>query len=276
MSITLKNTVKLLARCFMKAENQLRERIALDFPGAVEEQITTILQDRVAKVLRSTSRGREFETVFAADIQNAIGYISGIEQFASGLIAKVSWHPRKTEEKTGGDLGLAIIQPLISDWGNRIELIREGSAHGLVCQAKRKTFKGSWGFLEENQMNAITKGHHYFSILRYEYLNSKNSTLKEFIWTLCKDHTANQVAHWLAQNSFPNEYRTEEIIEKLGFGQIGTPDPKVIEELITPEKSQILVVKIDWDDGFDPKSAVYTINNARADLQTKSLVYIKN
>jgi len=277
MPMKLEKTVGLLADCFFKAEKELRERIARGFPGADEETITTLFHDRLIEILDRINSDDQFASQFLLDIQARIGYIPGINEFASGIIAKVAWHPRQTEGKvTGGDFGLVVMQPAIENYG-KLELKETPSARGLLCQAKRKPFNGRWGTLRKKQIEAIDRG--YCSIVRYEYEDEGNRKLKEFKWTVCKDNSSKDAQRWLAKNRFPeDEYHTEEIIKEIGCGSknIGTTDLKAIRDFIALENIPTITIHIDWKEDSDPRPALERLNRELQPEKEILFQYVKN
>ncbi len=273
MQIELKKMIKLLADCFLETEEILRKRIERAFPGADEEQITTIFHDRLVEVLDAANENQKFKDALSEDIKQAVGNIFEIQQFTNGLIAKVSWHPRKIEEETGGDFGLVIYEPFIK-FLKKIELTRKGHVKGILCQAKKKKFEENWRNLTDNQKEAINKHPDCYCILRYEYEDVENRSLKEFKWTISGNNTSEDVEKWLKNNDFPNEHLTKEMIRGLSLkgSDIGTKDPKAIQELIAPVKCPTIIIEIDWKDGFDPYQALIRINNI-LEIEKKPLIY---
>src|SRR5947209_380677 len=108
MIVQIANTIEIVCKYVKEAENAVRNSVFEAFPGAGEEQITTLFQEKLQIVLSAASQQGEIAKAFAVDLEGA-GVPKddgGSVQMACGIIAEVSWHPRHVERKTGGDFGL--------------------------------------------------------------------------------------------------------------------------------------------------------------------------
>lgn len=260
MSILLKNTIELIGNAFIDAEEHVRRDIELSFSGATEEQITTIFQLRLGEEINKISEEKNFESAFQKDIEQAIrwelsgclpsyGIKSNIKSISDGLVAKISWHQRHIEAKTGGDFGIVIIQPQIGCYSDKIEIERCGEQRGLLVQAKLKRFKDTnWGKLTSMQEKLLPKRMKYLSILRYKYLDKNNKNLDKFSWSLFNDNNIDNIKSWLKNDRFPTNKCTNDIIVELGLGEIGTSDKDIINKIIEPQETPTMIIRIDWKD----------------------------
>jgi len=272
MFIELNNTVNLIGDLFKKAEETVKSDIDLAFPQACEEQITVVLQLELAKILNKANQQKEIERAFQKDIDRGIresllptSTSNHIKALSNGIVAKVSWHKRNIEQKTGGDLGLLIVQPEVSFFNRKISLSRCKNERGLLVQAKLKKNNESWGHLTANQRKILKDRVNYLSLLRYEFIDQENRKLKDFYWTLCNGASIINVIEWLKKDDFPKNQTSKEIITNLGLGNIGTNDQQIINSVIIPTRNgQTIFIKIDWED-TDPGTAVFNLNKS---LQT--------
>lgn len=78
--------------------------------------------------------------------------------------------------------------------------------------------------------------------------------LRPVEWQIC--HGASDVKGWLRRGISLSSVRATIIVHGLGTGDLGTDDPKVLEEVIAPAGNRFLLIGIDWPDDKRPKSEV--------------------
>jgi hypothetical protein len=193
---------------------------------------------------------------------------SATKKIADDLIAEVTFHGKGAEPKTGGDFGLVISRPQISN-----KLIVE-HFRGLLCQAKRWVSNGSKGALTENQIKLFDGISKYLAFVLYS-LPDNTGALDAFIWKSCKGFEVEAVKRWLKDGVFPDSYGSDEIIKQLGRDQIGTCDERIIREKIAPLGNPALQIRIWWpEDDPDFKSRILQEALRKQALPIGQRVYI--
>lgn len=257
------NTLNVLCKHAEVAEKRVRDSVENNFPGADEEKITTLFQEKFSEELRLASNQGEIASAFAIDLQNAgMSYEVGeATQVASGLLAEVSWHDKRTEKVTGGDFGLMIKRPTILNDGSTLS-IAQGVENGLLVQAKRMPFNGRIGNLTPNQKKVLPKRLSYLSLVLYRLSDSDNRQLESFLWRNCAGANLTTVKDWLKTfSTYEKETKTtEQILRLLESGAIGTNDRTIIQNVISPEKNPVIVVEVKWKDGAGPATSVFVLN----------------
>jgi hypothetical protein len=172
--IKLINSVKLIGKLFRRAEESVKTEVDNTFKSANEEQITTILQSSLAKELNEANKLKIIERAFLQDLRNGIQKHSNYQfpsqadiymsDISRGLIAKVSWHSKQEESITGGDFGLAIIQPELAFKNQELSIKRGENIYGLLVQAKKRLYNGEWGRIEGNQRKILKDRLGYVSL----------------------------------------------------------------------------------------------------------------
>jgi hypothetical protein len=141
-------TPKLIADCWINAENAVRERVKERHDDEDEEFITKLLRGELKFEFNKASDNRFVEKAFLRDLKKAFPLIRGesLSNVALGLIATVSFHPKHVEAKTGGDLGIVVIRPDVqmSRFDKHLTIDRD-HRRGLLCQAKIIGHKSHWG-----------------------------------------------------------------------------------------------------------------------------------
>ena len=284
-NIKLNHTIELISNSFEKAEEKTREKIQLNFADATEEQITDKLQDEIGDQLREAGKTKAVALAFQKDLEQAIrselgyclpyGVESEIKSISNGLVAEVSWHKRHIEAKTGGDFGITIIQPRIAFFDRRIEIERCAEKRGLLVQAKRKRYNEPWGGLTDKQMELLDSRMQYLSILGYRYIDPQNKELDKFSWSLCENFGIESLKNWIEDDRFPRSTDTKNIVMQLGLGKIGTADKEIIKEIIEPQNTPTMIIRIDWSDK-DPGFFVRMLNQQIENLtkQNRHINYI--
>ena len=245
------NTLNFIAYCWMIAEESLRKDIQICWPGSDEEFITQYFHGKFGATLMFASKYKFIEKAFFEDLVLSYpGFQLESETIANGLIAEAVLHKRRTESITGGDMGLIIARPQISNDGNYFNI--SDYRRGLLCQAKIKRSSGNWGGFTKNQIEILPKRMQYLSLLLYSYEDKGREKLKNFIWQGCQFAEMDQVQEWLKCDFFPKTNTSDEIITALGNGSIGTDDNQIIDKVIAPAKNPTLVIRITWPNDLPP------------------------
>ncbi len=143
---------KLIANCWMDAENSVRET-AREHWDKGEEFITELLNSSLEGEFRQVSENRFVEKVFLSNLKKAFPLITreSLSNVALGLIAPVSFHSKHVEAKTGADLGIVVVRPDVqmSRFDKHLTIDHD-NWRGLLCQAKIFGRKSQWGPLDSN------------------------------------------------------------------------------------------------------------------------------
>ena len=131
-------------------------------------------------------------------------------------------------------------------------VIKKGVSSGLLCQAKLKNADGKWGTLQPSQERALSKYRDFYSFVLYSYKNEIRSLLNPIHWKVCKDNTKSAIIKSFKADEFDKLENVSNILESLGQSKIGTTDDKIIKEIISPGKKQVLEIKIFKPDDEDP------------------------
>jgi hypothetical protein len=269
--LKLRNLNKVVARGFSQAEADVRSEVRGACPMVDEREITFLFQIKLFHALNKVGESMSLAEALISDLGEA--RVSNLDQrrvAASGLIAEVTWHTPKTEGKTGADLGLVMTMPIIRPNGFGGASLAEGGRSGLLVQAKKKPCDRPWGPVKSRQQQeALSKSLGYTSLLLYRMLDPDNRELDQFGWVPCKSAKMPEVCRWLQSDSFPQSYSTEETIELLGNGEIGTSDPNVIDQQIAPAGQRILQVRIGWRDGVPPSASLTAVSKFRSEEKVK-------
>jgi hypothetical protein len=249
----------LIASCWMRAEETLRQNIKKKFPDRDEEMITDLfraeLEDEFAKVSGSGAVAR----AFLADLKSAFPDSSVDDlhsKIARRLIATVSFHPRKIEEKTGGDLGIVLVRPDVQKSGfGWSEFSNRDCKRGLLCQAKIFRRDSKWGRLSSAQKRTLPNKS-YVALLLYRYADQEGERrdLMPFNWQLAVNATVGQINQWLSTDKFPNIRNSKQVLRALVRDEVGTDDTEIIAKEITPPLRPSLVIRIGWKDDDRPDS----------------------
>ena len=152
----------------MMAEKSLQTDIYNCYPDVGEEFITQFFHSKFATALMVASEAGLIQNSFLADLNKAFpNHYSEVGQIAEGLIAEVTLHKRITESITGGDIGLIIIRPQVSEQGDYFKI--SDYRRGILCQAKLKRASGKWGSFTKKQINILPERLQYLALLLYSY-----------------------------------------------------------------------------------------------------------
>lgn len=95
------NVSKLIADCWLQAEEALQQVIESKYPDRDEESVTELFQGELRSKLESVSSNGAVEHAFHLDIQRAFPRTvrSDLSRISSGLIATVNFHSKADEEE---------------------------------------------------------------------------------------------------------------------------------------------------------------------------------
>jgi hypothetical protein len=268
LEIELNKLAQVIAGCWAEAESSLTEIIAEKHPNPSEELITDLLAGELRASVARASGTQRVEHAFLEDLNSQVPNlnISDARRFG-GLIASVTPHTKAHEGKvSAADLGIVILRPQVwlNGWGNETIECSRDHATGLLAQAKlahhKKRRKGySWNTLQKKQEDLFPDRHAYHSLLLYRLKGAELSEFQPLRWQLCRDHTVEDVKQWLRSDLFPEEQPSSALLKKLFDGEIGTPDPKIIEAVIAPNKGDFraIEIRIFWPDGSGPPPSLH-------------------
>ncbi len=254
-------TLESLSLCWKLAEQALQNTIRCDLRGADEETITLLFYLQFAEQLRQRSHARLFAQAFLDDLGKNFPDLKDspeLRKIAEGLVADITLHKRATEKITGGDFGLMIIRPQVTRIDN---LLKIGDyRRGILCQAKLKGEKGTWGSFTKRQMKLLPERMSYLSLLLYSYKDAQRHDLQDFQWHVClPNETLDLLEGHLKTDTFPALHESRTVIGAVGYGRIGTDDDKILDQFVSPKRNPTLIIRISWPDGrsFPPGSFVY-------------------
>jgi hypothetical protein len=258
---------ELIAQCWERAEESLRQTVRLKFADRDEEIITELFHSELQAECDKVSSQGAVARAFGRDLHS---YVPSMPYFdvagiAGGLIASVHFHPREVEKRTGGDFGVVLIRPDVSYARfspSSLEIERDYK-RGLLCQAKIFRRNSSWGGLSEKQQEILRARLDYLSLVLYRYLDQhgQRRELGPFAWQLTRGASMSDVAGWLRSDQFPSIENSRHIINALARDQIGTDDKRTIEENVAPKLRPSLEIHIRWRDGGGPDPEVHLNND---------------
>jgi hypothetical protein len=263
----------------VRAEDSLRENVRRKSPDRDEESITDLFHSELEEEFAKVSGSGAVARAFLDDLKLVFPKV-GIDdlrsKIARGLVATVSFHPHKIEEKTGGDLGIVLVRPDVQEarYGWSELTIDRDYKRGLLCQAKIFRRDSKWGGLTRSQKQTLPHKLKYFALLLYRYADQKGERreLNSFNWQLAVDATVEQVNQWLSADRFPNPQNSQQILGALVRDEIGTDDKEIIEREIAPPLRPSLVIKIGWKDDKGPES-VYVQQSSTATVSEPLVQY---
>jgi hypothetical protein len=272
--IRISRTIGAVATAWEEAEAAVRAEIGESVPGTGEEFITERFHGKFAETLRQTSRKGRIERAFSADLSMAAPNLSELEigRTARGLVADVSLHPREVEKKTGGDLGLVIIRPTLARSARGGIQVGRGYRRGILCQAKLKAIRGRWNSLTKNETKVLQGRLDYLVLLLYRYGDRRGRELNEFRWQLCRGVSIDDVKAWLREDEFPSIVASRKILVSLGNGEIGTDNEQILENVISPAGTRVLVIKIDWPSGGGPRQGLVIMESKQESLERQRVL----
>jgi hypothetical protein len=271
--LEIPNTLKCLAKYWLKAEESLRNDINSIYPEADEEFITRMFHGKYSAILKIISEQKLIENAFLNDLKNTFPELDiELNRIANRLIAEFSLHKRATERITGGDIGLLIIRPNVELKDNYLKIFDYRS--GLLCQAKLKNSRGKWGKLSNNQLKVLQDRLSYFALVLYSYSDSERRYLNPFKWKICNSAKIDEIQQWLNKDNFTGLLSSDDIIIQLGSDKIGTNDDEIIDKYISPANNPVLVIRITWPDKKEPDSEVFIYRKSDTQVNQEIKLYL--
>ena len=255
----------LVASCWMNAEKNVRDLLAKQYLDKGEEFITELFHGKFRQAVVEASSTRAVQDAFLHDLESAfpaLQHFGDLKRLANGISATTTLHPRETEKKSGGDIGIVFVRPNVTEQMPSILDVDPEYHRGLLCQAKikrraAKNSKPKWGDFTDNQKKVLLTRLNYLSLLLYEYKDNARHRLAPFGWQLCHNAKFHEVEQWLKSGRFPDLLTSERIISLLGKAKIGTDDKHIIEQCICPCVRDTLIVKIGWPPGEEPPAQIH-------------------
>ncbi len=254
---------KLVADCWYRAEQTLREMVKEKYPDKNEEFITELFQGELRVECDKSSADGAVERAFLRDLVLFLPNARTIElsEISRGLIATVHFHPRSVEGKTGGDFGIVLIRPDVrsSPFSDSLLTIDRDYRRGLLCQAKIFKSDSSWGQLTVSQQKVLRERLDYLALVLYRYSDQDGDRreLGPFQWQLTQNVTIEDIGGWLKSDKFPQLEGSQQILSALGRNRIGTGDNEIIDKYIAPVERPSFIINIRWRDGDGPPEAVH-------------------
>lgn len=257
--------VETIAGCWSKAEATLQERFSKVAIDADEEYLTRRFYEELSLELMRASDFGEISRAFADDLADEYSSAGvplepdAASHYTRELVASVVLHHKGTEKKTGGDLGVVLVRPVVPDPSGHGLSGDDFHRSGALIQAKLRDTGGKWSELTTNQKKVLKARRHFSSLLLYSFADPERQKLNSFAWQPLNSATnMKMVAGWLANSCFPSLSESTQFLHKLAGGGIGTQDPKEIETNICPKANTVLHVQVDWPDGQRPEATILT------------------
>lgn len=253
----------------MKAENDARELLAKRYLDKDEKFITELFHGEFRASVKEANATGGVSDAFVRDVRSAFPHLahsSDLYGFASGISASTTLHPGETESRTGGDLGILLIRPNITESTPAVLDVDANYRRGLLCQAKikrrgSKKRKSHWGEFSQKQKTILPGRLAFLSLLLYEYTDGERRKLAPFHWQLCRDVEFQEVKNWLRTGRFPDLITSDKLISLLASAEIGTHNREIIDQCISPPVRDTLVVKIGWPPGQEPPSSFNALHS---------------
>ncbi len=252
--LVINSVLTVIGVCWSRAEASIRRVIKTRHFDLDEEVISVLFFGELRHQLKKASDLGQVEEAFLQDLMRTFSFsriASGyLRHYSQGLIAEVTMHPRYVEQTTGGDFGLSLVRPVVTDRGDFLEVEEDDCERGLICQAKVRRRDGHWGDLTPTQRTTLKDRTDYLAICLYDYADPERKKLKPFQWQVCKGTSIGDVTTWVRQDTFPSTIESTALITRLGTGQIGTSDPVALREVIHPEHQRgripSIVIRVTW------------------------------
>jgi hypothetical protein len=255
MIMKIPATTDLISDFWTTAELAAREALSSHHWDNDEEFITNLFIGELRRIVYEASNSGRVRAAFLQDLTKAFSDELGgsLEQIAEDITATIVQHPRQVETKTGGDIGLVIVRPIVRRTLDRSRfVIDDNYQRGLLCQAKVNRRAGrrkrsAYGSLTKNQKKILPSHMRYLALLLYRYADHDRRYLDPFFWQPCDTMSSiDQVLECLKSGSFPEPLESRQVIDLLGNNRIGTDDKKIIAEYIAPEVRPALIIRIGW------------------------------
>lgn len=280
--LSIPKTLCIISECWNKAEENLRNDIRDYNPDIDEEAITHFFHSQMSKELKLKSDENAIATAFLDDLIkhfHFFRYRTDILKKYDGLIADITLHNRTTEGRTGGDFGFVLIRPqlqLCSSLSKDRFLKLTDYQRGILCQAKLKKRNGRWGtrIFTPKQESVLPERLRFSAILLYSYKDDERHLLQPFKWQRCDFPSLSfyDVKEWFKKDSFPSLQTSDNILEQLGKGEIGTGDKNNLRKFISPPKNRSLIIRIYWPDDKHPGSQVMITRRTQVKSQVSAAV----
>lgn len=280
--LSIPKTLCIISECWNKAEENLRNDIRNYNPDIDEEGITLFFHSQMSKALKLKSEENAIATAFLDDLKQQLSFLryrTAILKEYDGLVADITLHNRSTEGGTGGDFGLVIIRPQLelyhSESKTSLKPLRDYQ-RGILCQAKLKQRNGKWHtpIFGKNQERFLPERLKYLSLLLYSYKDNKRHLLQPFRWQRCDIPSLSfeQIKEWFKKDRFPSLQTSDNILEQLGKGEIGTGDENDLRKFISPPQNRSLIIRIYWPDDKHPGSQVLFTRSTQVKSQVSAAV----
>lgn len=251
---------KLVAACWMEAENTARDLLAKEYPDMDEDFITKFFYGKLRSAVQLASSKGAVSRAFLHDLHTAFPHFqhfNELSNYADRIGATITRHAPETEKKSGGDLGILFVRPNVTEQTPSILDIDPEYHRGLLCQAKilrrpRQRRKPQWGGFSKKQRTILPARLDYLSMLLYKYTDADRQFLAPFRWQLCADAQFDEVEQWIKSGEFRDTCTSERIVSQLGNAAIGTSNKEDIKNFICPSTRETLTIKIGWPPGDAP------------------------
>jgi hypothetical protein len=276
-SMRIPTLASLISECWNRAELALQDQIKQELPDINEETITVLLSGKLRSEFNRISEKGAVACAFLRDLCLSFPCIDRADldsKIARRLIATVHFHQKEVEKHTGGDFGIVFVRPVVRRAaypGSKLTIL-DDYRQGLLCQAKIFRRDSSWAKLSANQRKVIREKLNYFALVLYRYTDQSGARceLSSIQWQVTCDAELKDVDGWLQSGSFPSPTRSQQIINQLAQGEIGTGDKNIIANYIAPPMRPAFEICVGWRDGDAPGREVQ-ISKSTAQMQMRQL-----
>ena len=274
MEIRLDSTIELLLRCFEQATALVNWHLKSPFRNTNEETITVLLHLALYQTMKRASVRGSFTAALLKDLRKIVPHPETSlkkEEF----VARVSWHPRHTETKTGGDFALQFIYPrLMSHQDGTAEIQCDKNYRGLLIQAKKVQGK-KWGTLTKRQRKLYPKIRNFFALVFYANRKATEGLLP-LKWLLCKSKRRSRLIKSLKNGGFKNCKTSAFVFKNFRtfLGEIGTSDRNLIAKYIEPLNTPSLTICIERKKPGPPGEVIKIMDKYRVDVKEKPTVKV--
>lgn len=240
------HTLNLICDTWERAEEELISNSEY-WLSSGEADITNALTTELTKQFQHRSQDGAFAMAFEQDLLRTyptLHWNQAAKSISQGLIASITQHTQHTEGITGGDFGLLINRPNIHFTKGRGPRI-DDNVRGILCQAKKKQSNGKWGKFTKKQEQILPGQMSYLALALYHY----TGRLYPVRWLLASGLAFVDLKNMLRDDEFPDALNSSQLLEMLGRGQCGTPDRRIIAEVIAPDRNPTIEIRVEWPDG---------------------------
>jgi hypothetical protein len=254
VNCSIPKTITLLTHCWKDAEEATSDHLHRQNPKSNEEFITSLFWGYLNVNLQNAVKDSRLRSAFESDLLAAIPEL----RYDSHKLRHLSHHlfmdcqlmDKSVERKTGGDFGLTVIHPEITNSYSCSEIRMH--RQGLLCQAKLRRKTGKWGVLSKRQQLVLPENLAFTSLVLYQFETLQRSRLKPFGWQACAGVDIGSVGSWLKSDSFPQILSSGAAIWQIAKGLLGTSDEGLIDRKIAITKRPQVTIRIDWPDDERP------------------------